>query len=62
MCFSAFITNCTVVKKSCLHSEPNITCVASGMAEVTIDCEGIEEGSNVQCSFDNGRLHPCMPV
>ena len=40
------------------HLELSLTCTASGISEVTIDCEGIEDAT-LQCSFNSGPLYQC---
>ena len=34
-------------------------CTASGLSEITIDCEHIDDPSLLQCSFDAGPMYPC---
>ena len=44
----------------CLYSEVNITCAASGVDVVTIDCNDLN--ATLECSFNSGLLHPCEQV
>ena len=39
-----------------------LSCTASGVSEVTIDCTGIELENSVSCSFDGGPLHSCKSL
>ena len=39
-----------------------IACNASGESDVKIECEGITPQISVNCSFNEGPLHPCKNI